>query len=327
MASKPYVEMTFGGDPSGLQKAMEKVGAASKDMSGDLDRSAAQARSFGQSMDRAGDAMDTSEGKFMATADLLDGLGGAFGLPIDNAVGMARSFGDLASGLKGAVIPAVQSMWAVLAANPIAATIAAIVAIGAALVIAYQKSETFRDIVNGAFNAIKDVVGTVANAVRVAWDFAFKAIKTAAEIYLTPLRLIIEGIGLGFEVAKDLVAAAWRVMKDIFEKIKKAADAALGPVDELIGGAAKLGGDVLKGVGKILPFAEGGIVTRPTLGLVGEAGPEAIIPLDKAGGIGGTTVVVHIGGSVVSERQLVDVVHSGLLQKQRRSGNLGLAGA
>ena len=36
-------------------------------------------------------------------------------------------------------------------------------------------------------------------------------------------------------------------------------------------------------------FAEGGIVTRPTIGLVGEAGPEAIIPLSKAKqvGIGG----------------------------------------
>lgn len=32
---------------------------------------------------------------------------------------------------------------------------------------------------------------------------------------------------------------------------------------------------------KVWPFAEGGIVTRPTMGLVGEAGPEAIIPLNK----------------------------------------------
>lgn len=29
------------------------------------------------------------------------------------------------------------------------------------------------------------------------------------------------------------------------------------------------------------PFAEGGIVTRPTMGLVGEAGPEAVIPLNQ----------------------------------------------
>lgn len=40
-------------------------------------------------------------------------------------------------------------------------------------------------------------------------------------------------------------------------------------------------GDIL-GIGTVTPFAEGGIVTSPTMGLVGEAGPEAIVPLDEA---------------------------------------------
>ena len=34
-------------------------------------------------------------------------------------------------------------------------------------------------------------------------------------------------------------------------------------------------------------FADGGIVTGPTLGIVGEAGPEAVIPLDQLGRFGG----------------------------------------
>jgi len=34
-------------------------------------------------------------------------------------------------------------------------------------------------------------------------------------------------------------------------------------------------------VGKIFKFADGGLVTGPTLGLLGEAGPELIIPLKK----------------------------------------------
>lgn len=33
------------------------------------------------------------------------------------------------------------------------------------------------------------------------------------------------------------------------------------------------------------PFASGGIVTEPTYGLIGEAGPEAVIPLDRAAGM------------------------------------------
>lgn len=39
-------------------------------------------------------------------------------------------------------------------------------------------------------------------------------------------------------------------------------------------------------------FAAGGIVTRPTLGIVGESGPEAVVPLDQYRG-GGTTVVIN----------------------------------
>lgn len=42
----------------------------------------------------------------------------------------------------------------------------------------------------------------------------------------------------------------------------------------------------------ILGLAEGGIVTRPTLAVVGEAGPEAVVPLRRGGGgmMGGTTI-------------------------------------
>jgi len=46
------------------------------------------------------------------------------------------------------------------------------------------------------------------------------------------------------------------------------------------------------GLGGIRFFADGGIVTGPTLGILGEAGPEAIIPLDR-GGIG-TTVNITV---------------------------------
>jgi len=49
--------------------------------------------------------------------------------------------------------------------------------------------------------------------------------------------------------------------------------------------------------GKVVPlgdvrfFADGGLVTGPTLGVIGEAGPELVLPLDRARGLGGTTVV------------------------------------
>jgi predicted DNA-binding protein YlxM (UPF0122 family) len=45
-------------------------------------------------------------------------------------------------------------------------------------------------------------------------------------------------------------------------------------------------------------FASGGIVTRPTMGLVGEAGPEAIIPLGKMGGTN-INVSVNVSNSYI----------------------------
>ena len=45
------------------------------------------------------------------------------------------------------------------------------------------------------------------------------------------------------------------------------------------------GGGSERGVG-IPALAKGGIVTGPTLALIGEAGPEAVVPLDKLGGMG-----------------------------------------
>lgn len=50
------------------------------------------------------------------------------------------------------------------------------------------------------------------------------------------------------------------------------------------GGDSGGGGGSSRGV---TAFADGGIVTGPTLGLVGEAGPEAIIPLDRLGSVMG----------------------------------------
>jgi hypothetical protein len=54
------------------------------------------------------------------------------------------------------------------------------------------------------------------------------------------------------------------------------------------------------GIPKIPMLAEGGIVTSATLAVVGESGPEAVIPLNRAGefgmGGGGNNVTIHVNG-------------------------------
>ncbi|WP_323779486.1 phage tail tape measure protein [Leisingera sp.] len=84
----------------------------------------------------------------------------------------------------------------------------------------------------------------------------------------------------------------------------------------LTGGLASLIGNILPfadgaafSQGKVMPFAKGGVVTGPTAfpmrgatGLMGEAGPEAILPLTRGAdgslGVrsqgGGVTVVMHV---------------------------------
>ena len=72
-------------------------------------------------------------------------------------------------------------------------------------------------------------------------------------------------------------------------------------------------------------FAKGGIVTSPTLGMVGEAGPEAIIPLSKGGGIGSTTINLTVNAGMGTDGGAVgEQIVSALRQYQRRNGALPL---
>jgi phage-related minor tail protein len=48
--------------------------------------------------------------------------------------------------------------------------------------------------------------------------------------------------------------------------------------------------------GGIPALADGGIVTGPTLALIGEAGPEAVVPLDRMGSMGGNNVTINVNG-------------------------------
>ncbi len=67
-------------------------------------------------------------------------------------------------------------------------------------------------------------------------------------------------------------------------------------------------------------MAKGGIVNRPTVAMIGEAGPEAVVPLSKYSGMGGITVVNQIQGSVVTQKELSLAVRNDIAQLLRRKG-------
>ena len=68
--------------------------------------------------------------------------------------------------------------------------------------------------------------------------------------------------------------------------------------------------------GTIKKLATGGIVNSPTIAMIGEAGPEAVVPLNRMGSMGGSTVNVVINGSVTTEGDLVNAIRNALLQGQ-----------
>lgn len=225
MPSGNTVTLTFAGDSTSLERSLSSVGAKATSMAGDFDKAESKSRSFGGGLDRAGEAAGNSESKFMGAADLLDGLGGAFGLPTEAATGMMRAFGDLSGGFE-----VVQGMFSsgigklgqlatslgltsmatkiwtgiqaafnlVMEANPVFLIGLAIAGLVAALVLAYQHSETFRNIVQGAFNAVKDAAVAV-------WDF----VKTIPDKLLGIGNAIKDAILWPYKTAFNMVSDLW----------------------------------------------------------------------------------------------------------------------
>lgn len=71
------------------------------------------------------------------------------------------------------------------------------------------------------------------------------------------------------------------------------------------------------GGGRIMMMAEGGVVTSPTLSIIGEAGPEAVIPLDRMGQMGATNVYVTVTSA--DPNAVVDAIR----RYTRQNGPLG----
>ena len=98
-------------------------------------------------------------------------------------------------------------------------------------------------------------------------------------------------------------------MSGIIARIKNA----IKGIGHKIGGLGKtashmyLGGTTIK----VSKTAEGGIITKPSLRLIGEAGPEAVIPLSKAGGFGAT---ININGNIygVDADDIAEAMHKRL---------------
>lgn len=127
---------------------------------------------------------------------------------------------------------------AVMRANPIGLVITGIMALGAALVVAYNQSSTFRSIVQGAFSGIWTGIQAVGTAASWLWTSVlspvFSAIGTAAKVLFAVVAVIVlVPLVIAFRVLGAVGMWLWQT--------------ALGPAFRGIGaGAVWLYGTILK---------------------------------------------------------------------------------
>lgn len=180
------------------------------------------------------------------------------------------------AGTIAGIAVAIMAVNAAMALNPVSLIVIGIMALVAALVVAYKRFEGFKDVVDNVFGAIKWWINNVTipafQLLATIFRNIFNAIATVWNNTIGKLSFKVPGWvpgigGKGFSV----------------------------PNIPLIGGGDDNGG----GRGSAVPMmAAGGIVTSPTLAMIGEAGPEAVIPLDRLNGMGGggnVTIMVNGG--------------------------------
>ena len=158
-----------------------------------------------------------------------------------------------------------------------------------------------------AFDALKDIATT-------AVDFMVDTFKALPGLLF---RAAVDGLSLLTNLGKQFGKAMINGLIEMWNK----ADITVPRFDVPdwipgVGGKGFGGFDLLP---DIPTLAAGGIVTGPTLALLGEAGSEAIIPLDHAGGgrIGGAPMTVNVYLPVGSDG---DAVVRALQEYEARNG-------
>ena len=148
-----------------------------------------------------------------------------------------------------------------------------------------------------SFRRLKEPLIDVWNAIKEAWtqvSLLFAAFRTGegdGQGFQRFIDVLVIGIGALAKVIETVINLLSRLL-EVMRKVvdSKAFQAVLSGVGSLASGI----GSGIQRLGSFVGLAEGGIVTRPTLAMVGEGGePEAVIPLSKMGGMGGVNITIN----------------------------------
>lgn len=181
------------------------------------------------------------------------------------AVGPVLIIASKLIGAFGAIGSAFKVLSSVLAANPYIALIAGTVAI-ATLIIANWD----------------EIVASVKAALSGLMRFFSSVIDTVATIG----GKIWQPIGTGFSAAIDFIKGIWNAFARWWNSIQISVPSIDVPFVGRVGGFNV-------GLPDLPYLAEGGIINHPTLAVLGEAGPEAVIPL-RNGGLGMGELHIHL---------------------------------
>jgi phage-related protein len=118
-------------------------------------------------------------------------------------------------------------------------------------------------------NSLMIPISWLWDSFKVAWDYYSKIIS---EVY----DWIIGIFKIGWDSVKLVIDGIWASLQKVFNFITDIPGKLLGGVKDVVGGLGKA-------LNPFNWFADGGIVTGPTQAVIGEAGPEAVLPLSGSG--------------------------------------------
>lgn len=221
-------------------------------------------------------------------------------------------------------------------AGPIGIAIAAIAAIIAIGVLLYKNWDLIKAKAKQLWTSIKTTFNGIKTSIINAW-------KLAKNFVYAIIRSIYFKVTSTFSNLKAKVSTIWNNIKEAITKpIQTAKDKVKGIIDKLksyfpikVGnllGHIKLPHFKITGEfsikNKTVPhlsiewYKKGGIFSAPSVIGVGEAGPEAVVPLDKLweklDNMGGGIVINVYGSDGMSVKQLADEVQRRLIEEQKR---------
>jgi len=169
------------------------------------------------------------------------------------------------------------------------------------------------------------------------WDSLPGFVQTGIKIMLGPLMAVVDTIKLIYNNWDRMVSGFKSGVNTLIGIAEFFANAYVKAINTIIGALNKIQvsiPDWVPGVGgksfginlplapeiEIPRLATGGIVTRPTIAEIGEAGPEAVIPLNRMGSMGGVHITIT-GNTFMSDRDMAERVGDqiiGLLKRQQQ---------